>query len=92
MATQAGETEGYDVSAHVDAFRSHVGPGLFDCVLANHTFSGSPPPGEGVDWTHLPKAGTVNYELVTRDLVDRQYPWRHDPAKLARTLMEFIGS
>jgi hypothetical protein len=30
--------------------------------------------------------------LVTRDLVDRQYPWRHDPAKLARALMECLES
>jgi uncharacterized cofD-like protein len=90
VATQAGETEGYDVSAHVNALRAHVGPGLFHLVLANHTFGDSPPPGEGVDWTRLPKARPVDYELVTRDLVDRQYPWRHAPAKLAEALIECI--
>jgi uncharacterized cofD-like protein len=91
VATQAGETEGFDVSAHVDALRSHVGPDMFHSVLANHTFSGSPPPGEGVDWVHLPEVKAVHYVLVTRDLVDGQYPWRHDPEKLAGALMELLA-
>jgi uncharacterized cofD-like protein len=92
VATQAGETEGYDVSAHVQALRAHVGPGLFYLVLANHTFGDSPPPGEGVDWTRLPKTSPSDYELMTRDLVDRRYPWRHDPAKLAGALIECLES
>jgi uncharacterized cofD-like protein len=92
VATQAGETEGYDVSAHVHALRAHVGSQLHHFVLANHTFGDTPPPGEGVDWTWLPEEQPKDYELVTRDLVDRQYPWRHDPAKLARALMECLES
>jgi uncharacterized cofD-like protein len=39
VATQTGETEGYDVSAHVHALRAHVGRELFHFVLANHTFT-----------------------------------------------------
>jgi hypothetical protein len=33
----------------------------------------------------------VDCQLLTRDLVDRQYPWRHDSHKLAQALMEAIG-
>jgi uncharacterized cofD-like protein len=90
VATQAGETEGYDVSAHVNALRAHVGPDLFRLVLANDTFGDNPPPGAGVDWTRLPETQPTDYQLLTGDLVDRQYPWRHDPAKLARALIERI--
>ncbi len=90
VATQAGETQGYDVSAHVDALHRHVGPKLFDTVLANHAFLGDRPLGAGVDWVRLPRPEAVNYRLITRDLVDRQYPWRHDPKKLAQALMEFV--
>ena len=90
VATQAGETQGYDVGAHVDALHRHVGPNLFDVVLANHAFLGDRPPGAGADWVRLPRPETVNYQLITRDLVDRQYPWRHDPRKLAQALMEFV--
>jgi uncharacterized cofD-like protein len=92
VATQAGETEGYDVNAHVHALRAHVGPGLFHFVLANRTFGDHPPPGEGVDWTRLPEERPTDYELVTGDLVDRQYPWRHDPAKLAAALIRRLES
>ena len=92
VATQAGETEGYDVSAHVNALRAHVGQELFHFVLANHTFGDNPPPGEGVDWAWLPEAQPTDYELVTGDLVDRQYPWRHDPAKLAGALIGCLES
>jgi uncharacterized cofD-like protein len=91
VATQAGETEGFDVAAHVDALRAHVGPDLFRRVLANDAFDRPKPPGAGVDWVRLPASAPEDYELVTRDLVDSQYPWRHDPLKLARTLLELLS-
>jgi uncharacterized cofD-like protein len=90
VATQPGETAGYDVSSHVQALRQHVGNNMFHTVLANHTFSKVRPPGAGADWVHLPRPETVDYRLVTGDLVDYAYPWRHDPAKLAQAVMEFL--
>ena len=92
VATQAGETEGYDVAAHVQALRRHVGPNLFRIVLANTKFVGGRPPGAGVDWVRLSQAETLDNEVVKADLLDRQYPWRHDPVKLAQTLMGFLDS
>lgn len=91
VATQAGETEGYDVDAHVAALRNHVGREICSTVLANYTFSGDPPPGSGVDWVRLPQFNTDDYELLTMNLVDLQYPWRHDSAKLAQALMALIA-
>jgi len=90
VATQLGETEGYDVDAHVKALGNHVGAGLFRIVLANNALSGIKPPGAGVDWVRLPRPETIDYQLVTLDLLDRRHPWRHDPAKLAQALMEFV--
>ncbi len=91
VATQAGETEGYDVQAHVEALRRHIGPDLFRLVLANDAFGGPKPPGDGVDWVRLPRQKPQTYRLITSDLVDRQYPWRHDPDKLAQALMELVN-
>jgi uncharacterized cofD-like protein len=91
VATQAGETTGYNVADHLDALRQHVGDEMITTVVANGTFIGSRPPGAGVDWVRLPDPETVDYQLLTRDLVDRQYPWRHDSHKLAQALMEAIG-
>lgn len=90
VATQAGETEGYDVADHVQALRQHVGRGLISVVLSNATFLGQKPPGVGVDWVRPGKARSADYQLLALDLVDSQYPWRHDPAKLALALMELI--
>jgi hypothetical protein len=35
VATQVGETEGYDLAAHYLALERHAGPDLMDVVLAN---------------------------------------------------------
>ena len=36
VATQAGETTGFDLAAHVDALATHTSPELIDLVLANN--------------------------------------------------------
>lgn len=90
VATQAGETEGYDAEAHVNALQEHIGPGVISLVLANNNQRGDPPPGIGVDWVRLPQKAPTRYKLLTADLVDVQYPWRHDSRKLAQTLMSLI--
>lgn len=92
VATQAGETAGYSLTDHVSALRDHIGRELFSTVLANDTFTGNRPPGAGVEWVGLPRPESVDYRLVTGDLVDAQYPWRHDPAKLAQALVELVTS
>jgi uncharacterized cofD-like protein len=92
VATQAGETSGFDLDAHVSVLRSHVGRELFSHVVGNSTFTGSRPPGEKSDWVWLPSHKDLDYQLVAGDLVDGHYPWRHDPAKLAQTLIGLLGN
>ena len=87
VAIQPGETEGYDVANHVEALERHVGRNLFSIVLANDNFASEnagvtryvqpAPPGHAV---------ASRYEIVYADLTDHQYPWRHDPVKLATAL------
>ncbi|MEJ5199200.1 MAG: uridine diphosphate-N-acetylglucosamine-binding protein YvcK [Anaerolineae bacterium] len=91
VATQLGETEGYDVQAHVRALQDHVGASLFRTVLANNAFVGPAPPGQGVEWVRPPEREPRDYRLILRDLVDRQQPWRHDPHKLAQALLELLN-
>ena len=90
VATQPSETGEYDVGDHVRALREHIGPDVFQVVLANRNFSNLRPPGAGADWVRLPRPDTVDYQLVTKDLVDQQYPWRHDSTKLAEAVMELL--
>ncbi len=93
VATQIGETEGYDVTDYVNVLHEHVGVGLFQLVMANSTYLKTPPPGARVDWVRLPEPDApLDYDLAARDLVDRQYPWRHDSMKLAAELMVLLDA
>ncbi|MDH7485295.1 MAG: YvcK family protein [Anaerolineae bacterium] len=89
VATQPGETGGYSVSDHLRALQKHVGPGLFHLVLANDRFLGAMAgPSWGLEWVRLSPQDEVDCRLLTADLVDETFPWRHDSHKLARCLIE----
>jgi len=91
VATQSGETAGYDVMDHVDALTNHVGGDVFSIVLANGNIIPDRSLGGGAEWVHPPESEPDRYRLILADLVDGQYPWRHDPIKLAQALMALIG-
>ena len=91
VATQAGETAGYDVEDHVEALTSHVGRGVFSVALANGNIISDRALGGGAEWVRPPARRPEGYRLVLADLVDAQYPWRHDSAKLAHALIALIG-
>lgn len=86
VATQPGETTHFDVNAHVEALRRHVGD-LFPLVLANDHIV--PPHGVNAHLqpVALPTAAPTAYTLLTADVIDEEHPWRHDSAKLAQVLM-----
>jgi uncharacterized cofD-like protein len=87
VATQPGETDGYDCGAHLRAIEEHVGSGLIDLVLANDVASPTLPPSV------TPVTAESNGNRVpvhSTDLVDDVQPWRHDAAKLAETLIALL--
>jgi uncharacterized cofD-like protein len=100
VATQVGETEGYDLADHVEALLAHTQPDLVDLVLANDRFDagdGDQPPGvEGTAGAALP-AGAVEPRwppdvdpvphLVTDAVVDLDEPHHHDPGRLAVAIL-----
>jgi uncharacterized cofD-like protein len=91
IATQPGETDGYDVDDHVVALEQHVGRSLFQYVLANDTFPSTPPPGGASEWVMLPQNQKGAYRLVTTSLQDARRPWRHDSEKMSRALMHLLA-
>ena len=86
LATQLGETDGYDVADHVRAINDHVGGALFDHVLVNDNFDVQEPPNWSVSMVPVPADTTEPYWYA--DLVDAERPWRHDPSKLAQSIMK----
>lgn len=90
VATQPGETTGFDVEAHVQALRRHVGD-LFPVVLANEHLIASSGEMARLQPVALPARPPEEYLLLTADLIDEEHPWRHDSAKLARVLMDIYA-
>lgn len=89
VATQEGETEGFDLAMHVDALIDHTSAGLVDVVLANNRFDARVP-GEwwgGAIRLRWPPAATPAPRLVLDDVVDPDNAHQHDPARLATAVL-----
>ncbi len=51
VATQPGETDGYNCNDHVMTIYKHLSSEIFDVIISNNTFVGQLP--EGVEWVKL---------------------------------------
>lgn len=89
LATQPGETDDYSVADHVEAIRRHTPENLLDAILANDNLSVPDDTGGGLTRFVQPVAPN-GIPLITADLVDEARPWRHDSAKLARAVLEYL--
>lgn len=88
VASQPGETDGYNLSKHVESLESHVGKGLFSYVLANDHLVALPEEWHvnaiDIDGASLNRPGL---RVITADVIDVERPTRHDPSKLAAAIM-----
>jgi uncharacterized cofD-like protein len=87
VATQPGETDGFDLDDHIQMIERHVGADVFAGVLVNDNFRHVLPTGLSVKHVPITIPADTRYEVITDDVVNEQRPWRHDPDKLARVLM-----
>ncbi len=90
VATQRGETDGYNAGDHIAALEAHVGVGLFSTVLANDNLNVDFDPPAGVELVPVDFPPDARYRVVTADLIDAARPWRHDSDKLARALLRLL--
>jgi len=90
VATQRGETEGFNVGDHVAALERHLGEGYFPLVIANENSQVAFDPPEGVELVSVGYPDDAAYLVITADLVDPSHPWRHDSEKLSRELMGLL--
>ena len=94
VATQPGETQGYDLGDHLSAVERHTSPGLLDVVLANNQFGAKRPGAYVAEPVRLrwppasvwPVANTPR--LVLDDVVNPDNSHHHDPARLATAIMK----
>jgi uncharacterized cofD-like protein len=90
VATQPGETDGYNVEGHVEALVRHL-PGQanpFDVVIAPRHPDPLFSPEPGVALVKTGPSRMTHPRVVLEDVVRDDLPLRHDPEKLARVLMK----
>jgi uncharacterized cofD-like protein len=93
VATQSGETSGFDLADHVEALERHASSGIVDIVLANNrTGSRASRGGAGEgDPDAIRLRWPPNVErpprLVLDDLIDPDDAHHHDPARLAAAII-----
>jgi uncharacterized cofD-like protein len=88
LATQPGETEGYNCGDHVRVLEEHAGTGIFDIVVSNQCCDGQLPPGS--EWVIAEEDLDADHAVYRADLVDIDHPWRHDAERLAHVLMDLF--
>jgi len=89
VATQPGETDGYNVQAHVEALVQHL-PGQanpFDVVIAPSHLDPEAVQEPGITLVKTGPSRLTHPRVVVEDVVRDDLPLRHDPDKLARVLM-----
>ena len=89
VATQPGETGGFDLADHLDALSRHEAGHLPDVVLANNRFNALAPAGWAGEPVRLrwPPAATPAPRLVLDDLVDPANAHHHSPERLAAAIL-----
>lgn len=88
VATQKGETDGFSSEDHIMALDDHVGSGLFDLTICNVSYEGKLP--GGIDWVNADQGSQGNYPVYLADVVDETLLYRHDPEKLANTIIDIF--
>ncbi len=89
IATQPGETTGYNVPDHVEALERVLGAGAIDVVVANRNFQEQNAGRNTFYVSSAPPDHPIHQRchLISTDLVEFERPWRHDPRKLAEVLL-----
>ena len=90
VATQHGETDGFTVADHLTALERHAGRGLIHAVVANSNIAPVLPEAWHSNAVPVTEDGMGAFEhvrLVLDDVVAEENRYRHDPVKLAATVM-----
>ncbi len=88
VATEPGETDQYSCQDHIRALENHAGGGLFDIAIVNNNFLGNLP--QNVDWVCMGDESDESYLIYQNDLIDQEFPWRHDGDKLAQVVIDLL--
>ncbi len=96
VMTQAGETDGYTASEHVQALVDHTGKGIINACMVNVAQA----PGDALERykeensfpvkADAEKIKEMGYTVIATDLLGVDSYVRHDSAKLTQALIHLI--
>lgn len=91
VATEIGETQGFDVTDHVITLQKHTYHHIVEWVLVNDNMIDI---GDRFDGDNVMiSVDEVPYaRIATADLIDIDHPVRHDSQKLAQLIMDIYDS
>ena len=61
---------------------------VFQLAIVNDNFLGDLP--ENVEWVRLENGSDEDFLIYQHDLIDQEFPWRHDGDKLAQVIIDLL--
>ena len=92
VATQHGETDAFSVSDHFDTLVKHVGPGLFDYILANDNVGGPLPEAWHSEPVKVDTPIVDGARVITSDVISEKNRYYHDSQKLAAAIFRIYNA
>jgi uncharacterized cofD-like protein len=92
VATQHGETDEFSVSDHFDTLVKHVGPGLFDYILANDNVGGPLPEAWHSEPVRIDTPIVDGARVITSDVVSEKNRYYHDSQNLAGAIFRIYNA
>ena len=89
VATQKGETDGFSCGDHLKVIEDHIGANVFDIIVANDVAPNRF--NQNVEGVEVEDDLKNRYAVYKNDLIDEDYPWRHDPIKVTNVLMDLFN-
>ena len=92
VASQAGETDDFNVSDYSRVLHQHVGENIFDFVIVNSNLNHLPTGGQSQVIFDYQAAQRRDPEVrfIAHDVVNNRIPSHHDPDKLSRVIMKRV--
>lgn len=90
VSTQPGETDQYSCYDHAMIIQTAIQNTVLDAVICNDFHDHVIP--ENVSWVKINQRFLDEFNVFHGNLVDNQYPWRHDSEKLSSMLIQVYQS
>ncbi len=86
LTSQPGETDNMDSADHFGIIQSYIPETELDGMVCNDFYPESLP--SHINWCKICTEKDLEIRIIKGNLVDENYPWRHDPDKLTNVLIQ----